>query len=277
MKNYPKHSPDTRRNVYARKYSTIKPANDLTVPSYYVNQPYPNQPYRNPNPQQNAFSQYSQTNAFSQFSSQLSAFPFDNANYGSQTHMGSSLSQQNMQQPMSLIPPFSYEDMYEPQHSDPYQNSLVEVTTRHRPRPSRSLLKYAKSGRLKTRMHPGAFHGPMRNKLRYASVRGKQNKCIWSSNIRYGEQEMEDGAPERGSVCRMYADVMRKGRQVESETKIKSKRHFLTMKLNTEDDEENEVHEVERQPNGMNKAKILKKKGVGSSGTSSTMNEEALA
>ncbi|GJV29606.1 hypothetical protein Tco_1386054, partial [Tanacetum coccineum] len=28
----------------------------------------------------------------------------------------------------------------------------------------------------------------------------EQNKDVWSLNVRYGEREMEDGAPERGSV-----------------------------------------------------------------------------
>ncbi|GJX63381.1 retrovirus-related pol polyprotein from transposon TNT 1-94 [Tanacetum coccineum] len=108
------------------------------------------------------------------------------------------------------------------------------------------------------------------------------------------------------------------GLRVEPETKITSKRHFLTMKpkwmdsevlnfltdrkidkryktsdsisFNTESrdssvnlnvdakgDEEDEVQEVAPRPIGRDKAKKLKKKGVGSSGTSSTMNDEALA
>ncbi|GKD06073.1 hypothetical protein Tco_1181047 [Tanacetum coccineum] len=108
------------------------------------------------------------------------------------------------------------------------------------------------------------------------------------------------------------------GLRVEPETKITSKRHFLTMKpkwmdsevlnfltdrkidkryktsdsisFNTESrdssvnlnvdakgDEEDEVQEVAPRLMGRDKAKKLKKKRVGSSGTSSTMNDKALA
>ena len=72
--------------------------------------------------------------------------------------------------------------------------------------------------------HPGKFHGPLRKKLRSAKLgsmkpkiapwvtRGRetdlndvinlhveQNKK-YSSNVRHGEWEMENGAPERGSI-----------------------------------------------------------------------------
>lgn len=83
---------------------------NLRPQSFYYNQPNLNQPHWNPYPQQDAFSQFSQQTAFSQFS-QPNAFPFDNPNYGSQTYMGGSSSQLNMNQPMYLIPPFPFEEM----------------------------------------------------------------------------------------------------------------------------------------------------------------------
>nr|GEV06322.1 hypothetical protein [Tanacetum cinerariifolium] len=90
----------------------------------------------------------------------------------------------------------------------------------------------------------------------------------------------------------VHANVLRGGRIVEPEMKTTSIRHFLTMKLNLEYtlhfvivesfnlnvDEmrmKNEAYEVPR-PIGRDKAKGSKKKGVGSSGSSINMIDEAL-
>nr|GEV48262.1 hypothetical protein [Tanacetum cinerariifolium] len=110
--------------------------------------------------------------------------------------------------------------------------------------------------------------------------------------------------PNMALFCGVYADVMRRGRREKNpklmdsevsnfEAKKRDAKRYkssgsssfntesgdasINMNVDARDDEENEVQEVERRPKGMNKAKNLKKKGVGSSGSSSTMNEEALA
>ncbi|GJV26523.1 hypothetical protein Tco_1379218 [Tanacetum coccineum] len=99
--------------------------NLLWPQSYYYNQPYPNQPYRNPTPapESYAFSQFSQPNAFHDFSSQPSAFPFSHPNYVSQTQVGGSSSQRHTDPPMSPTHAFPIEDMYTPEFSNSFQQN----------------------------------------------------------------------------------------------------------------------------------------------------------
>ncbi|GJS73875.1 hypothetical protein Tco_0706716 [Tanacetum coccineum] len=51
----------------------------------------------------------------------------------------------------------------------------------------------------------------------------------------------------------------------------------INLNVDARDDDDDDAQEVKRRPMGRDKAKNLKKKGVGSSGTSSTLNEGAFA
>nr|GEY32787.1 hypothetical protein [Tanacetum cinerariifolium] len=103
--------------------------NVLRPQSYYYNQPYPNQPYRNPAPEPYAFHGFgSQLNVFYDFSPQPSAFLFIHPNYVSQTQVGGSSSQQRTNPPMSPIHAFPIEDMYTPKFSDPFQENTTTWT-----------------------------------------------------------------------------------------------------------------------------------------------------
>ncbi|GJT96290.1 hypothetical protein Tco_1091808 [Tanacetum coccineum] len=51
----------------------------------------------------------------------------------------------------------------------------------------------------------------------------------------------------------------------------------INLNVDARDDDDDDAQEVKRRPMGRDKATNLKKKGVGSSGTSSTLNEGAFA
>ncbi|GKE33465.1 hypothetical protein Tco_1452787 [Tanacetum coccineum] len=162
---------------------------------------------------------------------------------------------------MSPIPPFSYEDMYEPQHSDSYQNtaredSPVEVTAPAQPK----LVKRRQRRTARNEDTPRCL--PWTNEKEIVLCKGwvhvskNSNTCnagrdsgFWNEVVAYVESknkgnlsrtyDMVNGKwktvrPNVARFCGVYANVMRRGRRVEPESKITSKRHFLTMKLNTE-------------------------------------------
>nr|GEV15005.1 hypothetical protein [Tanacetum cinerariifolium] len=162
----------------------------------------------------------------------------------------------------------------------------------HWHRPIQSRLETPKEDDLKRGGTTGALHGLMRNKFRCVKV-GEQNKGTRSSDVRYDEREMKDGAPERSSLCGVHANVMRRAQisgaedeyyfekaLLDYEAKYRVpfgwilKFQSLTEKKMPRDTRHLDLA-VER-PMGMDKAKGLKKKGARVSGSSSSMNEEAL-
>ncbi|GJY29316.1 hypothetical protein Tco_0405083 [Tanacetum coccineum] len=240
--------------------------NLLRQQSYYYNQPYPNQPYRNPAPAPEPYAFHgseSQPNAFHDFSSQPSAFPFSHLNYVSQTQMGGLSSQRRTDPPMSLIHAFPIEDMYTPEFSDSFQEntgsfqeptreeSPVEVATS--PLKTKIPIRGRKKRTIQSDDAPRQIAWTHDEEIALCKVHGEQNKIVRSSNVRYGEREMEDGAPGR-----------------------ESGEASINLNANVGDDEEDEVQEI-RRPMGRDKAKdATKKKGSRASGSSS-MNDEALA
>ncbi|GJU68253.1 zinc finger BED domain-containing protein RICESLEEPER 2-like protein [Tanacetum coccineum] len=174
--------------------------------------------------------------------------------------------------------------------------------------PNRSRLEVAQRGQIKTGRHPVALHGPEEEvalckgwvHVSENSVVGNARKeCqFWirdyftTTLLHY---DVEFGVP---FTLRHYWEVLRKSlKWIDSEVlkfdeKKKDVKRYNTSgssSFNTEsgdasinlsvdvgDNEEDEVHKLAR-PMGRDKAKVLKKKATRSSGSSSSMNEEALA
>ncbi|GJV78210.1 hypothetical protein Tco_1509794 [Tanacetum coccineum] len=182
---------------------------------------------------------------------------------------------------MSPIHAFSIEDMDSPEFLDSFQHigsfqetahedSPVGVTTL----PSKSKSKPTR-GRFKTRMYPDKLHGQIRKKLHCVKV---------------GFTAQESGVGDEDYFNRALLDYEAKN-GMQFTLRHCSKRHMTygSSSFNTEsgeasinlngyvrDDEEDKVQEV-RRPMCMDKAKGLKKKGPRSSGSSSSMNDEAMA
>ncbi|GJR21331.1 hypothetical protein Tco_0969858 [Tanacetum coccineum] len=220
--------------------------------------------------------------------------------------MGGSSSQPHMQQPMSHIHSFPNEDMYKPEFfEDMYQNtacedSPVEVTTHLAPAQPKS----SQRGWIRMRMHPGALYGPMRKKLRcvkgkrkapghrtYDMVNAKWQTVRWNmarfrgvhANVMLRAHANGAGDEDCFTTALLdfeaefeKKDAKRSNTSGFSSFYTKSGDASINLNVNAGDDDEDEVHELQR-PISRDKAKGSKKKGTGSSGTSSSMNDEALA
>ena len=118
------HSPNTRRNILARKYSIVKPTNQLPPTIIFLRTPSLPK-HQNVYPQQNVFSQYWQPSMFNPY----------NTTYGGLSsqpshHFVITTKYEPTYVSHSSIP---FEEMYEPQFLDYMQNttredSPVEVT-----------------------------------------------------------------------------------------------------------------------------------------------------
>nr|GEY40208.1 hypothetical protein [Tanacetum cinerariifolium] len=196
--------------------------------------------------------------------------------------MGGFSSQRRTDSPMSLIHAFPIDDMYTPEFSYSFQqnngsfqetareDSPVEVATL----PPKTKSKPTRGCQRKTIQcddAPDKLHGQTRNKLR-----------LRSSNVRYGEWEMEEGAPSRGLVYEAEAGTtfkLRHGWEIlkgSPKWMQKSGEASINQNADVGDDEEDEVQEI-RRPVGRDKAKdAAQNKGSGASGSSS-MNDEAFS
>ncbi|GJT38790.1 retrovirus-related pol polyprotein from transposon TNT 1-94 [Tanacetum coccineum] len=197
--------------------------------------------------------------------------------------MGGSSSRRHTEQPLSPIHSFRNKEMYTPQFSeDMYQNivreeSLVEVTAH---------LKDVKRGWLlfRTRTYPVALHGSMRKKLRcvndgftYLKI---VPKVIQGKRMDFGVRAQDSGAGDEDYFNKALLDY-----EVEfGKSKTSGSSSFNTesgdasfnLNVDAGDEDENKVQEIPRTM-GKNKARGSKKKGVGASGSSVNINDEAFA
>ncbi|GKA34441.1 gamma-glutamyltranspeptidase 1 [Tanacetum coccineum] len=216
--------------------------------------------------------------------------------------MGGSSSRRHTEQPLSPIHSFRNEEMYAPQFSeDMYQNTVreespVEVTAH---------LKDVKRGRLLfgTRTYPVALHGPMRKKLRcvndgftYLKIVPKDsgagdedyfNKALLDYEVKFGvpftlrhSWEILKKSPKWWEqVVPKYSNpnVAKKSKTSGSSSfNTESGDASFNLNVDAEDEDENEVKEIPRTM-GKDKARGSKKKGVGASGSSVNINDEAFA
>ncbi|GJS84695.1 hypothetical protein Tco_0751236 [Tanacetum coccineum] len=145
----------------------------------------------------------------------------------------------------------------------------------HRHWPNQSRLEDAKIGRLlKMRTHSDALHGHMRKKLCCVKVGFMYPKIMplimrgISLDIRLRFYAPKFGAKKK--------DAKRSKTSRSSSFNTESEDASINLNVDAGDDDGDEVQELQRQI-GRDKAKGSKKKGAGSSRSSSSMNDEALA
>ncbi|GKA35351.1 hypothetical protein Tco_0721842 [Tanacetum coccineum] len=169
--------------------------------------------------------------------------------------MDGSSSQPHTEQPMSPIHSFPTEDMYNAKYSILYSTQPLVMTTHLAPdkvaaSPPKS--KPTRGRQKRTAQNEDASLSTACTNEEEIELCKEQNKGTRSSNVRYGEWKMEDGVPKHGSLLWSSGDAS------------------INMNVDVGNDEEDEVEEL-RRPMGRDKAKGLKKKGLRSSGSSSSI------
>ncbi|GKE09011.1 hypothetical protein Tco_1412562 [Tanacetum coccineum] len=128
--------------------------------------------------------------------------------------MGCSLSQRHTDPPMSSIHEFLIKDMYTPEFSDSFQEntssfqepareeSPVEVATS--PPKTKKLTRGHQKRTIQSDDAPYQTAWTHEEEIAFTL---RANKTVWSSNVQYGEREIEDGAPDRDGPKWMQSEL----------------------------------------------------------------------
>nr|GEZ56659.1 hypothetical protein [Tanacetum cinerariifolium] len=184
--------------------------------------------------------------------------------------MGGSSLQPHTEQPMSPIHAFPTEDMYSHEFSDSFQHTGRWILD--------WVLKYFKSktkalGRRAYDMINGKWKTARLNVARFCGVYVKVICKVQESGTEdkeYFNRALLNYEPKH----EMQFTLRHYGRSSSFNRKSKDASNNLNVDIG--DDVENKVHEFHR-PTGRDKAKGFNKKGLKSSGSSSSTNDEALA